>query len=119
MSAARRNEFIMTTFETTTTPLLSGRSGVGVSQRRKVFEMRNQYTLTGENGEAIGSVEQVDQSAFTFLARLISDLDVSLPVTLDVTGSDGILAMRLHKPWFRFRVTVRFATAWIRLRPAS
>ena len=98
----------MTTFETTT-PLVSGRSGIGVSQRRKVFEMRNQYTLTGEDGEAIGAVEQIDQSPFTFLARLISDLDVSLPVTLDVTGSDGALAMRLHKPWFRFRVTVKDA----------
>lgn len=71
MSAARRGESIVTTFETTT-PLLSGRSGIGLSQRRKVFEMRNEYTLTGEDGEAIGAVEQVDQSAFTFLARLIS-----------------------------------------------
>ena len=98
----------MRTYETTT-PLVSGRSGIGVSQRRKVFEMRNQYTLTGEDGEAIGAIDQVDQSSFTFLARLISDLDVALPVTLDVTGSDGALAMRLHKPWFRFRVTVKDA----------
>ena len=98
----------MTMYETTT-PLVSGRSGIGVSQRRKVFEMRNQYTLTGEDGEAIGAIEQVDQSPFTFLARLISDLDVSLPVTLDVTANDGALAMRLHKPWFRFRVTVKDA----------
>ena len=98
----------MTTYETAA-PLLTGRSGIGLSQHRKVFEMRNQYTLTGEDGEAIGAVEQVGQSAFTFLARLISDLDVSLPVTLDVTGGDGIVAMRLHKPWFRFRVTVKDA----------
>ena len=98
----------MTMYETTT-PLVSGRSGIGVSQRRKVFEMRNQYTLTGEDGEAIGAIEQVDQSPFTFLARLISDLDVSLPVTLDVIANDGALAMRLHKPWFRFLVTVKDA----------
>jgi uncharacterized protein YxjI len=96
----------MTTYETTT-PLFTGRSGIGVSQQRKVFEMRNQYTLTGDAGETIGAIEQVGQSPFTFLARLISDLDVALPVTLDVTGSDGGLAMRLHKPWFRFRVTVK------------
>jgi uncharacterized protein YxjI len=95
----------MTTLETTTS-LVSGRSGIGVGQVRKVFEMRNQYTLTGDNGEPIGAIEQVGQSPFTFLARLISDLDVSLPVTLDVTGNDGALALRLHKPWFRFRVTV-------------
>ena len=101
----------MTTYETATS-LVSGRSGVVVSQRRKVFEMRNQYTLPGEDGEAIGAIEQVGQSPFTFLARLISDLDVSLPVTLDVTSSDGALAMRLHKPWFRFRVTVKDANSY-------
>ena len=105
IQAQREREFIMTTIETTT-PLFTGRSGIGVSQQRKVFEMRNQYTLTGDAGEMIGAIEQVGQSTFTFLARLISDLDVSLPVTLAVTGSDGAVAMQLHKPWFRFRVTV-------------
>jgi uncharacterized protein YxjI len=98
----------MTTFEVAT-PLVTGRSGIGVSQHRKVFEMRNQYTLTDEDGHVIGSVQQVGQSAFTFLARLISDMDVSLPVTLDVADSDGVLQLRLHKPWFRFRVTVKNA----------
>jgi uncharacterized protein YxjI len=98
----------MTTSETSTA-IVTGRSGIGLSQRRKVFEMRNQYTLTGDNGEQIGAIEQVGQSPFTFLARLFSDLDVSLPVTLDVTGSDGVVAMQLHKPWFRFRVTVKAA----------
>jgi hypothetical protein len=86
--------------------LVTGRAGIGVHQRRKVFEMRNQYTLTGERGEAIGAIEQVDQSPFTFLARLFSDLDISLPVTLAVTTVDGTPALRLHKPWFRFRVAV-------------
>jgi uncharacterized protein YxjI len=95
----------MTTFDTATS-LVAGRDGIGVSQRRKVFEMRNQYTLSGDDGTPIGAVEQIGQSAFTFLARLFSDLDVSLPVTLAVTGNGGELAMRLHKPWFRFRVTV-------------
>jgi uncharacterized protein YxjI len=86
--------------------LVAGRSGIGVHQRRKVFEMRNQYTLTGENGEPVGTIEQVNQSPFTFLARLFSDMDVSLPVKLAVSTTDGALAMRLHKPWFRFRVDV-------------
>jgi uncharacterized protein YxjI len=85
--------------------LVSGRGGVGVHQRRKVFELRNQYTLTGEDGEQIGTVEQVDQSPFTFLVRLFSDLDVVLPVKLSVTGSSHEV-LRLHKPWFRYAVTV-------------
>lgn len=86
--------------------LVAGRTGIGVHQRRKVFELRNQYTLTGEGGETIGAIEQVKQSPLQFLARLISGLDVALPVTLAVTTSDGGVAMRLHKPWFRFRVAV-------------
>jgi hypothetical protein len=77
--------------------LVAGRSGVGIHQRRKLFELRNQYTLTGENGETIGTIEQVDQSPFTFLARLFSDLDVALPVKLSVTSSGGEV-FRLHKP---------------------
>ena len=67
--------------------------------------MRNQYTLTDENGEEIGKVEQVDQSPLTFLARLFSDLDVVLPVTLSVLGN-GSEMLRLHKRWFRYAVDV-------------
>ena len=86
--------------------LVAGRTGVGVHQRRKLFEMRNQYTLTDESGATIGAIEQVDQSPFTFVARLLSDLDVALPVTLSVTDAEGNVALRLHKPWFRYAVTV-------------
>jgi uncharacterized protein YxjI len=86
--------------------LVAGRTGVGVHQRRKVFELRNQYTLTDESGEPIGAVEQVDQSAFTFPARLFSDLDVALPVTLSVSQSGGGEVLRLRKRWFRYAVEV-------------
>ena len=86
--------------------LVAGRAGVGVHQRRKLFELRNQYTLTDDTGMQIGAVEQVDQSPFTFLPRLFSGLDVVLPVTLAVTHAEGGLAFRLHKRWFRYTVTV-------------
>lgn len=86
--------------------LVTGRSGIGVHQRRKLFELRNQYTLTDEEGRDIGTVEQVGQSPFAFAARLVSGLDVSMPVTLEVRGADGRTVLRLHKPWFRFAVAV-------------
>ena len=92
------------------TELLADRSGVGVHQRRKLFELRNQYTLTDEAGSQIGAVEQVDQSPFTVLARFASDLDVALPVTLAVTDATGAEVLRLHKPWFRYAVTAADAT---------
>jgi uncharacterized protein YxjI len=88
--------------------LVTGRSGIGLHQRRKLFELRNQYTLSDENGAQIGTVEQVDQSPFTFVARLFSDLDVALPVTLSVSASDGEV-LRLHKRWFRYAVSVSAA----------
>jgi uncharacterized protein YxjI len=86
--------------------ILDGRSGIGVHQRRKLFEMRNQYTLTDEEGAIIGTVEQVGQSAFTFAARLLSDLDVALPVSLAVNDAEGNLVLALRKPWFRYAVAV-------------
>jgi uncharacterized protein YxjI len=89
-----------------TAAFLTDRSGIGVHQRRKFFELRNQYSLTDEQGEPVGAVEQVSQSAFTFLARLFSDLDVVLPVTLSVTSSDGREVLRLRKRWFRYAVSV-------------
>ncbi len=83
-----------------------GRSGIGVHQRRKFFEMRNQYTLTDEAGADAGAVEQKKQSAFTFIARLVSSLDVALPVTLEVTDAAGAPVLTMEKPWFTMRVAV-------------
>ena len=89
--------------------LVAGRTGIGLHQKRKFMELRNQYTLTDETGAEIGRVEQAKQSPFAFLVRLFGDMDVALPVTLNVNNSDGTDQMRLHKPWFRFAVAVHGA----------
>lgn len=86
--------------------LVSGRSGIGLHQKRKFVELRNQYTLTGDDGQEIGKVEQAKQSPFAFILRLVTRMDVALPVTLNITGTDGQQALKLHKPWFRFAVAV-------------
>ena len=87
----------------TTVPLLDGQA-IGVRQRRKFFEMRNQYDLIDESGTTVGVIEQVGQSPFTFLARLFSDLDLMLPVTLAVKDASGTTVLQLHKAWFRLQV---------------
>jgi uncharacterized protein YxjI len=87
----------------TTVPLLDGQA-IGVRQRRKFFELRNQYDLLDESGATVGVIEQVGQSPFTFLARLFSDLDVMLPVTLEVKDASGAALLRVHKAWFRLQV---------------
>jgi uncharacterized protein YxjI len=83
------------------------RSSIGVHQRRKVFELRNQYELTNEDGTSAGRVEQAKQSPLAFILRLASSLDVALPVTLTVTDASGGEVLTLHKPWFTWKVAVR------------
>jgi len=92
------------------TTYFDGRSGIGVHQRRKVFELRNQYTLTDEAGGDAGRVEQAKQSALAWLARLGTSLDTMLPTTLHVTDAAGAPVLELHKPWFTWKVTVQDPT---------
>jgi len=88
------------------TSFFDGRSGVGVHQRRRVFELRNQYSLTDESGGDAGQVQQAKQSALAWLARLGTSLDTALPVTLHVTDTAGQAVLVLHKPWLTWKVTV-------------
>lgn len=60
-----------------------------VEQRRKLFELNNQYRIFDTGGTQIGVVEQVGQSFLTLLARIGTDLDVALPVTLQVLDAAG------------------------------
>lgn len=89
------------------TDFFDGRSGIGVHQKRKVFELRNQYTLTDESGGDAGGVQQAKQSALAWLARLGTSLDTMLPTTLDVADASGQRVLTLDKPWFTWKVTVR------------
>lgn len=77
-----------------------------VEQVRKFMEMRNQYGLYSTGGERIGSIEQIEQSPLHVLVRFFSDLDVALPTTLAIEDGDGRHLLRLHKPWFRWRIEV-------------
>lgn len=88
----------------------SGRSGIGVHQKRKVFELRNQYTLTNEDGSEAGKVEQDRQSPLAFLVRVLSSLDAALPVTLTINDTAGAEVMSLKKPWFSTKVKASSAS---------
>lgn len=82
---------------------------VQVRQRAKLFELRNQYELLDAAGTPIGSVEQVRQSPLATLTRIFSDLDVALPMELEIRGPDGV-ELTLRKPWFRMTVQVHDAS---------
>lgn len=79
-----------------------------VEQKRKLFELRNQYRVFTPDGQRIGTIEQVRQGALTMVARVLSDLDAMLPVTLEVHGDgpDTAPVLEIRKPWFRMRTLV-------------
>lgn len=80
-----------------------------VEQVRKFLELRNQYGLHATDGQRIGATEQIEQSPWQFLVRIVSDLDVALPTTLAIEDEHGNPVLRLHKPWFRWAVHVQRA----------
>jgi len=79
---------------------------VVVEQVRRFVDVGSSYRLFDTDGATIGRVERVGQSALDVLARLLSDLDRHLPVTLEVHGADGATELVVSKPWFRRRVEV-------------
>ena len=78
-----------------------------VEQVRRLFEMRSRYGLFATDGRRIGAIEQVEQHPLQFLVRLFSNFDVALPTTLAITDEGGDAVLRLHKPWFRWAVSVQ------------
>ncbi|MPZ73482.1 MAG: hypothetical protein GEU74_09660 [Nitriliruptorales bacterium] len=81
--------------------------GIGIHQKRKLFELRNEYTLVDQSGTTIGTANQERQSILTFLARLGSDLDVTLPSTIVVRDAAQMPVLEVHKPWFTTTVSAR------------
>lgn len=90
---------------TATHPLLQ-RETLVVAQKAKLFELRNEFALLDERGQRIGSVLQVSQSLLAKALRIFSDLDVALPVTLEVRDAAGDAVLVMHKPWFRWTCQV-------------
>jgi uncharacterized protein YxjI len=77
-----------------------------INQKLKLIELRNEFKIFDQHGNQIGVAIQARQSPLAFLARVFSDLDVALPMTLEVRDRGGGLALTLHKPWFRMACSV-------------
>jgi uncharacterized protein YxjI len=86
---------------------LLDRDTIVVKQKAKLFELRNQYQLLDPAGVPIGAVEQVRQSPLAVLTRVFSDLDVALPMHLEVRDATGAPALLIGKRWLRMAVEVR------------
>jgi uncharacterized protein YxjI len=77
-----------------------------INQKLKLIELRNEFRIFDQYGTQIGVAVQARQSPLAFLARVFSDGDVTLPMTLEVRDRSGAVALSLHKPWFRMQCTV-------------
>jgi uncharacterized protein YxjI len=90
-----------------TVDFLAELPGIGIHQKRKLFELRNEYTLVDQAGTTIGTATQERQSLIALLSRIGSDLDVALPSTIVVRDAMQNPVLEVHKPWFTSTVTVR------------
>jgi uncharacterized protein YxjI len=89
--------------------LLRG-EGIGIHQKRKLFELRNEYSLTDATGAVVGTASQERQNVLVKAVRIVSSLDVALPVELDVVDAAGTKVLEINKPWMTWRCDVSSVT---------
>ena len=77
-----------------------------VNQKAKLIELANQYGVFDQNGNQIGSVNQVGQSTLKKALRLISSMDQFLTHRLEITDKSGSVVLRLTRPAKVFKSTV-------------
>ena len=77
-----------------------------VNQKAKIIELSNQYGVFDQNGNQLGAVNQVGQSALKKALRLVSSVDQFLTHRLEVTDRSGVVVLRLTRPAKIFKSTV-------------
>lgn len=69
-----------------------------VSQKAKLIEINNQYTVSNEQGHVLATVNQVGQSKAKKVLRLVSNLDQFMTHKLEIAEPSGEVLMRLTRP---------------------
>ena len=77
-----------------------------VNQKAKLIELNNQYSVFDQQGNKIGAVNQVGQSAAKKVLRMVSSLDQFMTHKLQVTDAGGQVLMQLTRPRKVFKSTV-------------
>jgi len=77
-----------------------------VNQKAKVIELRNQYQVFDQQGNVVGRVEQVGQSAAKKVLRLVSSLDQFFTHKLQIEDPNGTVLMQLTRPAKVFKSTI-------------
>ncbi len=69
-----------------------------VNQKAKIIELSNQYGVFDQNGNQLGSVNQVGQSTLKKALRLLTSVDQFLTHRLEITDPSGTVVLRLTRP---------------------
>lgn len=77
-----------------------------VSQKAKLIEITNQYSVLDADGNIVGYVNQVGQSKAKKLLRLVSSVDQFLTHHFDITDATGAVVMSITRPAKVFKSTV-------------
>ncbi|MEU1475251.1 phospholipid scramblase-related protein [Streptomyces sp. NPDC005760] len=79
-----------------------------VNQKAKLIELTNEYKVMDQNGNQVGSVTQVGQSAFRKIVRFFYSIDQFMKIKLEIRDSYGQPVMLLTRPGkiFKSRVIV-------------
>lgn len=88
-----------------TSPLFAQRVLV-VSQKAKLIELTNQYSVSDADGNVVAHVTQVGQSTAKKILRMVSSVDQFLTHKLEITDADGAVVLTLTRPAKVFKSTV-------------
>ncbi|MER7561601.1 phospholipid scramblase-related protein [Streptomyces sp. NPDC048523] len=79
-----------------------------VNQKAKLIELTNEYKVMDQNGNQLGSVTQVGQSAFRKIVRFFYSIDQFMKIKLEIRDAHGQPLMLLTRPGkiFKSRVIV-------------
>ncbi|MBX6389136.1 MAG: DUF2510 domain-containing protein [Frankia sp.] len=69
-----------------------------VNQKTKIIEVTNEYAVFDQNGNQIGSVVEVGQSAIKKAARVLTSLDQFMTHRLEVRDQAGVVHLVLTRP---------------------
>jgi len=82
-----------------------------VSQKAKLIEINNQYTVSNDQGHVLATVNQVGQSKAKKVLRLVSNLDQYMTHKLEIAEPNGDVIMRLTRPRKIIKSTIIVADA--------
>jgi uncharacterized protein YxjI len=80
-----------------------------VNQKAKLIEVTNEYKVMDQNGNQLGSVTQVGQSALKKVLRFVSSLDQYMTHKLEIRDAHGQPVLLLTRPakFLKSRVVVQ------------